>query len=457
MAFPSAAQKPVVAIIGRPNVGKSTLFNRLTRSSQALVAPVAGVTRDRHYGNVTFDEQEFLLVDTGGFIAGETEGLEAGVRLQAEAAVAEADLVILVMDGRVGPQTGDEEVADYLRRTGKPLILAVNKIDTPGLEANLAEFYRFGLTPIIPLAAAHGFGVGDLLEEVAKRLPTPEEAPAPEPGIRVAILGRPNVGKSSLVNRLLGTERLMVSPQPGTTRDAIDTHLTWQDRDYILVDTAGLRRPSRIAPQGLERFMTLKALKALDRAQVAVLLLDAAEGLTQQDLRIAALILDQGKGCLICLNKWDLVEKPKAEPVLEEVGRGLKIMAYVPILPISVKTGYHVNRIFPFLEEILTQSDYRVGTGELNQIFGEITRRTPPPRYQNRQVKFFYLTQAEVRPPTFIVFVNFPQGVPDSYQRYLLASLREALNLPYSPLKLFLKRKPRKQKIRKKKREGPPL
>jgi len=428
-----------VAIIGRANVGKSTLFNRLTRSSQALVADIAGVTRDRHYGNVTYDDRTFILVDTGGLTGGEAE-LGPLVRRQAELAVSESDVIILVMDGLAGPREADEEVVDYLRRTGKPILLAVNKIDHPGLEDRLPEFYRFGLAPLYPVSAAHGLGLWSLLDAVVLHLPERELAPT-IPGIRVAILGRPNVGKSSLINHFLGEERLLVSQRPGTTRDAIDTPLTYDGQDYVLVDTAGLRRPSVVGREGLERQMVLKTIKALGRAQIGVLMLDAVEGLTSQDLRIAGLIEDQGKGCLILANKWDLVPRdPKVRrEILERITSGLEIMAYVPVLPVSVKTGYNLKRVFPLIKEIEAQSGRRLGTGELNAFLKEITARTPPPRYRGRPVKFFYLTQPEVHPPTFVAFVNAPQGVPDHYRRYLVKQLRERGGIPYAPVRLFLK------------------
>jgi GTP-binding protein len=429
----------LVAIIGRANVGKSTLFNRLTRSSRALVADISGVTRDRHYGSVTFGERTFTLVDTGGLIGGEDE-LGERVRRQAEAAVAEADAILLVMDGKEGPQGDDQEVVSYLRRWGKPLFLVVNKIDHPGREEQLPEFYRFGLAPLYPVSAVHGLGISGLLEDLAQSLPPPGEVPAAAPGIRMAVLGRPNVGKSSLINHFLGEERLLVSPEPGTTRDTIDTTLTWQGTDYVLVDTAGLRRPSHVSP-GLERQMVLKTIKALERAEVAVLLLDAREGLTQQDLRIAGLIEDQGKGCLILLNKWDLVKEDarRAQELLAEVQGGLEFMAYVPVLPVSVKTGYNLGRILPLVNEIHAQTGRRVKTRELNLILKEITARVPPPRHRGRPVKFSYLTQAQAPPPTFVAFVNFPQGVPDHYRRYLVKQLRERLAIPYAPVRLFFK------------------
>lgn len=438
------AEQPLVAIIGRANVGKSTLFNRLTHSSRALVANIPGVTRDRHYRSLTWDDHTVLLVDTGGLVGGEEE-LSGMVRQQAEAAVAEADAILLVVDGRQGPQPGDAEVVDYLRRTAKPILLVVNKIDHPGLEAQLPEFYRFGLDPLFPVSATHGLGLGTLLEALGQILPRPRELPTPIPGIRVAIVGRPNVGKSSLINYFLGEERLLVSPQPGTTRDAIDTLFSSEGVDYVLVDTAGLRRPSHVDP-GLERQMVLKTIKALSRAEVAVLMLDAAEGLTGQDLRIIGLIEDQGKGCLVLVNKWDLVrhDVKEARTLLDKATSGLEFMAYAPVLPVSVLTGYNLRRVFPLISAIHTQSGARVGTGELNRLLKTITERTPPPRYRDRPVKFFYLTQPEVHPPTFVAFVNQPQGVPDHYRRFLVKQLREKLGLTYAPLRLLLKGRQRR-------------
>jgi GTPase len=441
---PVPADQPLVAIIGRANVGKSTLFNRLTRSSQALVANIPGVTRDRHYASLTWDDHAVWLVDTGGLVGGE-EDLSGMVRQQAEAAVDEADAILLVVDGRQGPQAGDLEVVDYLRRTAKPILLVVNKIDHPGLEDQLPEFYQFGLDRLYPVSATHGLGLGSMLEALAQVLPPPRELPAPAPGIRVAIVGRPNVGKSSLINHFLGEARLLVSPLPGTTRDAIDTPFTWDGVDYVLVDTAGLRRPSHV-DRGLERQMVLKTIKALSRCEVAVLMLDAAEGLTGQDLRIIGLIEDQGKGCLVLVNKWDLVKHDykEARTLLEKATSGLEFMAYAPVLPVSVLSGYNLRRVFPLIQAIHTQSGTRVGTGELNRLLTEITGRTPPPRYRDRPVKFFYLTQPEIHPPTFVAFVNQPQGVPDHYRRFLVKQLRGKLGLTYAPLRLFFKGRQRR-------------
>jgi GTPase len=435
---------PLVAIVGRANVGKSTLFNRLTQTTQALVDDQPGVTRDRLFGTVTWDDRTFLLVDTGGLTGGIDE-LGDLVRRQAEVAVAEADVILLVMDGKEGPQPSDEEVVDYLRATGKPVLLVVNKIDHPGREDVLPDFYRFGLDPLYPLSAAHKIGLSALLDDLVQLLPPAVEAPAEEEAIRVAVVGRPNVGKSSLINRVLGEERFIVSDRPGTTRDAIDTPFSFQGSDYILIDTAGIRRRSRVLP-GLEKFMTLKAVRAVQRCHVALLLLDAPEGLTQQDLHIAGIIMDESRGCLICLNKWDLVETGARQALLSGVESGLEFMAYAPVLPISVKTGYNVARIFPLINEIHEQSGRRAGTGELNQLLKAVTGRTRPPLFRYRPVKFFYLTQPETHPPTFVVFVNYPEGVPDSYRRYLVKQLRQGLGIPYAPIRLFLKKRRRRAK-----------
>jgi len=442
MTTSAPAARALVAIIGRANVGKSTLFNSLTRSSQALVGDIPGVTRDRHFGRVVWGDRAFLLVDTGGLVGGEDE-LGRLVQRQAEAAVADADIVLLVMDGKEGPQAGDAEVVDSLRTTSKPLFLVVNKIDHPGREERLAEFYRFGLSPLYPVSAAHKLGLSPLLDDLLQRLPLPQELPEETPGIRVAVVGRPNVGKSSFINRVLGEERLIVSDRPGTTRDAIDTSLTFQGQDYVLVDTAGLRRPSQVAP-GLEKYMVLKAIRALERCDAALLLLDAQEGITGQDLRIARLIADEGKGCVVGLNKWDVLPQEVRPAALDQAKKGLDFLAYAPVVALSVLTGHNLARVFSLINEIYQQISRHVGTGELNRLLALITRRVRPPLFRYRPVKFYFLTQPETNPPTFIAFVNHPEGVPDSYRRYLVKELRKGLNLTLAPIRLFLKKRSRR-------------
>jgi GTP-binding protein len=381
-------------------------------------------------------------VDTGGIVGGEDE-LGRQVQRQAEAAVADADAVLLVMDGKLGPQAGDAEVVDFLRTTGKPLFLVINKIDHPGREDSLAEFYRFGISPLYPVSAAHKLGLATLVEDVAASLPQLPETPEEAQGIRVAVVGRPNVGKSSFINRILGEERLIVSDLPGTTRDAIDTPLTFQGQDYSLIDTAGLRRPSHVSP-GLEKYMVIKAMKALERCDVALLLLDAREGLTGQDLRIASLIAQEGKGCVVGLNKWDLVTGEARAATLAKAREGLDFLPYAPLVSLSVKTGHNVTRVFTLVDQIYEQLGHRSGTGELNRIFGEITRRVRPPLFRYRPIKFYYLTQPETHPPTFVAFVNHPEGIPESYRRYLVKELRKQLNLSHTPLRLFFKGRSRR-------------
>jgi GTP-binding protein len=437
-ASPPAAHA-LVAIIGRANVGKSTLFNTLTRSSQALVGDVPGVTRDRNFGRVVWGDRAFLLVDTGGLGGGEDE-LGRQVHLQAQAAVADADAILLVMDGKEGPQPGDAEVVDFLRATGKPLFLVVNKIDNPARELNLAEFYTFGLTPLYPVSAAHKIGLSPLVDDVLQSLPPRPAIPEETPGVRVAVVGRPNVGKSSLINRVLGEDRLIVSDLPGTTRDAIDTPLTFQGREYVFIDTAGLRRPSQVNP-GLEKYMVLKAMKALERCDVALLLVDAVEGVTGQDLRIARLIAEESKGCLVAVNKWDLVAKDDRAAARRRAKEALDFLSYAPLVSLSVLTGHNLARIFTLINEIYQQMGRRVGTGELNQVFSRITQQVRPPLFRYRPIKFYDLTQPETHPPTFIAFVNHPEGVPESYRRYLVKQLREHLGLKYAPLRLFFKKR----------------
>ena len=433
--------KPLVALIGRTNVGKSTLFNRFTRQSRALVDDRPGVTRDRLYASVSYDDHSFLLVDTGGF-GGLDDILSDQVRHQAEMAAGEADLIIFMVDGRQEIQPDDLEVAQFLHRSGKPILLAINKIDGPKQEALLPEFFRFGLTPLYPISAEHGLGLQTLLEAVIDHLPTETDTSESHAGIRVAVLGRPNVGKSSFINRILGEDRLLVSDSPGTTRDAIDAPLIWDGDPYVLIDTAGIRRRSRIH-ENLERGMVWQALRAMQRADVVVVLLDVQESLTEQDLRILNLIAQAGKGCLIGLNKWDLLEGNVKEEklLLSRLQENLELMSYAPVLPMSVLTGYQVAKVFPMINKIYQQMEFRATTGELNRIFTGIVSAHNPPRFRHRSVKFYYVTQADTRPPTFIAFTNIPGAVPESYRRYLVNQLRERLALPFAPIRLYFKGK----------------
>jgi GTP-binding protein len=437
--------KSLVALIGRTNVGKSTLFNRLTRESRALVDNRPGVTRDRLYGSVSWEDHSFLLVDTGGF-GGLEDHLSGQVRHQAEIAATEADLILFLVDGRQEIQPDDLEAAQFLRRSGKPVILAINKMDGPKQEALLPEFFRFGFTPLYPISAEHGLGLHSLLEAVIEHLPREGERSESYPGTKAAVLGRPNVGKSSFINRVLGEDRMLVSDSPGTTRDSIDMPLVWAGNPYVIIDTAGIRRRSRIQ-ENLERGMVWQALRAMQRADVVLLLLDAQEGLTEQDLKILHLIAQAGKGCLIGLNKWDLVEEDVKERklLLDRLHTSLELMPYAPVLPMSVKTGYQVEKVFPLIDKINQQIQFRATTGELNRTFGDIVEAHNPPRFRHRRVKFYYVTQADSRPPTFIAFTNIPGAVPESYRRYLINQLRERLGLPYAPIRLYFKGKERRR------------
>ena len=399
----------------------------------------------RLYGSVSWDDHSFLLVDTGGF-GGLEDNLSDQVRRQAEIAATEADLIIFMVDGRQEIQPDDLEVAQFLRRSGKPVILAINKMDGPKQEALLPEFFRFGFTPLYPVSAEHGIGVQSLLEAVIHHLPDQTDTSESYPGTRVAVLGRPNVGKSSFINRVLGEDRMLVSDSPGTTRDAIDMPLVWDGHPYVLIDTAGIRRRSRIQ-ENLERGMVWQALRAMQRADVVVLLLDVQESLTEQDLRILHLIAQAGKGCLIGLNKWDLMEGDVKEGklLLDRLHTSLELMPYAPVLPMSVKTGYQVSKVFPLIDKINQQIQFRATTGELNRIFTDIVNAHNPPRFRHRSVKFYYVTQADSRPPTFIAFTNIPGAVPESYRRYLINQLRERLGLPYAPIRLYFKGKERRR------------
>ncbi len=404
-----------------------------------------GVTRDRLYGSVSWDDHSFLLVDTGGF-GGLEDNLSDQVRHQAEIAATEADLIIFMVDGRQEIQPDDLEVAQFLRRSGKPIILAINKMDGPKQEALLPEFFRFGFTPLYPVSAEHGLGVQTSSRPSSTIYPGKPILLSPIPASRVAVLGRPNVGKSSFINRVLGEDRMLVSDSPGTTRDAIDMPLVWDGHPYVLIDTAGIRRRSRIH-ENLERGMVWQALRAMQRADVVVLLLDVQEGLTEQDLRILHLIAQAGKGCLIGLNKWDLLEGDVKEQklLLDRLHTSLELMPYAPVLPMSVKTGYQVAKVFPLIDKIYQQIQFRATTGELNRIFSDIVSAHNPPRFRHRSVKFYYVTQADSRPPTFIAFTNIPGAVPESYRRYLINQLRERLGLPYAPIRLYFKGKERRR------------
>jgi GTP-binding protein len=435
----------VVAIVGRPNVGKSTLFNRLIGGRAAIVDDIPGVTRDRNYGEVEWGRTHFTLVDTGGFeeeAAANEEAIVAQVRLQVEAAIAEADAVVLVCDGRQGLTPLDEEMMRRLRRTQKPVLVAVNKIDTKGAERLLPEFYALGVERLYPVSAAHGLGVWELADDVVAALPPPAEEPAERPAeVRVAVVGRPNVGKSSLINRVLGYERVVVSERPGTTRDAVDTRVELDGQPYVLVDTAGIRRKGKLSGR-LEHYGLLRALRAMERADVCLLLIDAAEGLTDQDMKIAAQAYEMGRGVVVALNKWDLlgrVRPREASARRESVREGLQFLGRVPLVATSATEGTGLTEIFQRVAEVNGRLSAALSTSELNRALEAATTGHEPPSYRGRRVKLYYITQVGARPLRFVVFANYPKGVTDPYRRYLTNQLRARLELESVPVQLIFK------------------
>jgi GTP-binding protein len=453
--------KPMVAIVGRPNVGKSTFFNQVTRSRDALVDNFPGVTRDRLYGDALWNDIPFVLVDTGGFAGQLDDAFAASIRRQVFEALEAADAIIMLMDGRQGLSPYDRDIVDTLRNHKKPVFFAVNKIDGPEQENRMADFYALGLENLFPLSAEHRFGLNDLLDHLVATFKRHEEPPQDE--IKLAVVGRPNVGKSSLLNRLVGAERHLVSDIPGTTRDAVDSVIKRHGRYYRLIDTAGIRRKGKVTGK-LEKFSILKALRSLDRCDVALIVIDAAEGVTDQDASVAGYAHERGCGCLFLLNKWDLVEKNQnsVRRFTEELRSAAKFLAFAPVLTLSALTGQRVQRIFKLVNDVHDQYITRVTTGRINRILERALAENEPSLHRGRRIKFFYATQAAARPPTFIMFVNYPEAVHFSYQRYLVNQLREGTGLHNTPIRLVLRQRsgrkeisarPRRQERSKRKRK----
>lgn len=432
----------VVAIVGRPNVGKSTLFNRLARSRDALVDNQPGVTRDRLYAAVHWEGRALTLVDTGGFEDVDDSALLSQVREQVSRAIQEADRVIFMADGVQGPLPGDLDMAARLRASGKPFYVAVNKIDGPEHEDRCLDFYSLGVDKVHPVSAAHGYGLRALMEEVTGDLPEAAHQPEGEGRIRIAVVGRPNAGKSSLINRVLGSERLLVSESPGTTRDSVDTPFTLGGREYLLIDTAGIRRKGRVRDK-LDRFSMIKALRSLDRCHVAVVLLDAAAGVAEQDARICGYALERGRALVLGLNKWDLVRKdPEAKRRLtDQIERQLQFAAFAPRINLSAQTGERVLRLFDRVDVLYEQFCRRIGTGALNRWLQDQVARKPPPRPGRGSLKLFYVTQTGTAPPTFVLFANRPEAVHFSYQRFLVNRIREHFGLTQTPIKLIFRKR----------------
>ena len=434
--------KPIVAIVGRPNVGKSSLFNRIVGARIAIVEDMPGVTRDRLYQDAEWQGHEFTLVDTGGLDFAE-DVITAQIRKQAELAIKEADAILFLVDAREGLTSIDEEVAGVLRRTDKPVLLVANKVEQfDQSKISYFDFYQLGLGDPIPVSAAEGLNTGDLLDQLVTLLPRPDEDPYPPDTVRIAVIGRPNVGKSSLVNAILGEERVIVSNIPGTTRDAIDTPFERGGKSYVIIDTAGMRRRKKI-DLPTERYSVVRALRAVDRCDVTLMLIDATEGVAEQDKKIVGYAHEKGKAIILVANKWDLIEKDdKTMNQFERRFRDeLPFLSYSPILYISALTRQRLPKVLEMVDFVVEQASKRVATADLNNLIREATQATPPPADKHRRLKIFYATQGGVKPPTFILFVNDPELMHFSYQRYLENQVRSTYGFEGTPLRFFLRRR----------------
>ena len=433
--------KPIVAVVGRPNVGKSTLFNKLIGQRLAIVEDTPGVTRDRIFGECEWQNREFLLVDTGGIDPNEADGILAHIRQQAQVAIDAADCIVMVTDINAGVTAQDRDVAALLMRSGKPVVLAVNKCDKVGEPPmELYDFYSLGLGEIFPVSSVHGHGTGDLLDAVCAHLPDGDESAEEDERITVAVIGRPNVGKSSLVNFILGEERMIVANEAGTTRDAIDSHVDNQYGSFVFTDTAGLRKRGKVE-EGVERYSVLRSLAAVERSRVCVIMIDATEGFTEQDSKVAGYAHEQGKACIIAVNKWDAIEKDdKTMDVMrKKLMNDFSFMSYAPIIFISAKTGQRVDRLFQLIKYVDEQNALRVTTGMLNELLARATARVQPPSDKGRRLKIYYMTQIATRPPTFVCFVNRKDLFHFSYQRYIENQIRETFGLEGTPVRLIVR------------------
>lgn len=431
---------PVVAVVGRPNVGKSTFFNRVLGERLAIVEDRPGVTRDRNFARAEWAGRNFMLVDTGGMVENSDEPMDRLIRDQVLTAIGEADVLVLVVDGKAGPHPLDYQVAEHLRRTAKPTILAVNKVDNLGAPTATAhhDFWDLGIGEPFPVSSLSGKGSGDLLDVIISHLPDVEGEE--EQALRVAVIGKPNVGKSSFVNRLLGEERLVVSDVAGTTRDAIDTPMQYKGQRLVFVDTAGLRRQAKIE-EGVEFYSAIRTERAIDRADVCLLLIDATEPIHVQDLKVAQKAWDAGCGLIVIANKWDLVEKETmTAPAYEkEIRERAPFLKWVPILFTSAKTGQRVHRVLELIIDVAAERQRRVSTHEVNEVLRALATRTKPPHYAGHPVKMLYATQVAVAPPTIAIWVNYPEGVPESYERYLHNGFRQAWGFTGVPVRLVLR------------------
>ena len=435
--------KPIVAIVGRPNVGKSTLFNQIGKRRMSIVDDMPGVTRDRIYMDAVWLEHEFTLIDTGGIEILSKDKILTDIRAQADIAMDEADVIIFVVDGRAGITSSDEEIAKILRGTDKPIVVAVNKVDSIQLDVNTYEFYNLGLGTPIGISASNALNLGDLLDAVTENFPKVDKDIHDDDEIRIAVIGRPNVGKSSLVNALLGEERVIVSDIPGTTRDAIDTHFFMDGTKFTLIDTAGMRRKSKIdAP--VERYSVMRSLRAIDRADVVLMLIEAPVGITEQDKKIAGYAHESGKGCVIVVNKWDIFPNKhdrSTNRFTDELRTELGFLQYAPVLYASALTGQRVNRVTELVKFVAEQQSMRIQTSALNELIRDAVAVNPPPTKKGKQLKILFVTQADICPPRFILFVNNPELVHFSYLRFLENRLRESYGFEGTPLKFVIRKR----------------
>lgn len=427
---------PVVAVVGRPNVGKSTLFNKLIGQRLSIVEDTPGVTRDRIYGKCEWTGREFMLVDTGGIEPDSSDVILAQMRRQAEVAITSADVIIFVTDIRCGVTANDSEVAQMLLKSGKPVILCVNKCDNVGeTPMELYEFYNLGLGEPFPVSSVHGHGTGDLLDEVLKYLPDEQTDDEDDGTIKVAVIGKPNVGKSSIINRICGEERAIVSDIAGTTRDATDTAIENEKGKFVFIDTAGIRRKSKVL-ENVEKYSVLRAYMAVDRADVAVVVIDAAVGFTEQDSKVAGYAHEKGKACVVAVNKWDAIEKDTntMNEYRQKLENDFSFMSYVPFVFISAKTGLRIDNLFDMIKVVYEQNNVRIPTGRLNEVLAYATSRVQPPSDKGRRLKIYYMTQVSTQPPTFVSFVNRADLFHFSYQRYIENQIRETFGLDKTPL-----------------------
>ncbi len=440
--------KPLIAIVGRPNVGKSMLFNKLVGQRLSIVEDTPGVTRDRLYAEAEWLNRKFDLVDTGGIEPGTDSEILAFMRQQAEIAIQNATVIIFLCDVKTGLTASDQEVANMLLRSGKPVVLAVNKMDQVGSTTNpdIYEFYNLGLGDPIAVSAVHGHGTGDLLDECFKYFPPEDEEEEENDVIKVAIIGKPNVGKSSLVNKILGEKRVIVSDMAGTTRDAVDSYFENQKGKYLLIDTAGMRKKSKV-DDPIEKFSVLRATMAIERADVCLIMIDANEGVTEQDTKVAGLAHEAGKACIIVVNKWDSIEKDDKtmDRMRQDVRRDLSYMTYAPIVFISALTGQRVDRIFDLINYANDQASLRITTGMLNSVLADATARVQPPTDKGRRLKIYYMTQIGIKPPHFVCFCNDAKLFHFSYQRYLENQIRSTFGLEGTPVRLTIRQKSDKE------------